>query len=121
MRAPPRRPAEPLLLRRLPGRIAPPCSAPFQTPAASKRLQASPAPLPTLPRLPQVWSLGQPTPNFTLEGHDKGVNCVDYFTGGDRWGLLFYNEERTGVVSPVADAALERADRLVSVAPLLAC
>jgi hypothetical protein len=21
-------------------------------------------------------------PNFTLEGHDKGVNCVDYFTGG---------------------------------------
>jgi hypothetical protein len=23
-------------------------------------------------------------PNFTLEGHDKGVNCVDYFSGG-RW------------------------------------
>jgi hypothetical protein len=21
-------------------------------------------------------------PNFTLEGHEKGVNCVDYFTGG---------------------------------------
>lgn len=20
-------------------------------------------------------------PNFTLEGHEKGVNCVDYFTG----------------------------------------
>jgi WD40 repeat protein len=30
----------------------------------------------------QVWSLGQPMPNFTLEGHEKGVNCVDYFTGG---------------------------------------
>ena len=30
----------------------------------------------------QVWSIGQPTPNFTLEGHDKGVNAVDYFTGG---------------------------------------
>lgn len=29
----------------------------------------------------QVWSLGQPLPNFTLEGHEKGVNCVDYFTG----------------------------------------
>lgn len=29
----------------------------------------------------QVWSLGQPMPNFTLEGHEKGVNCVDYFTG----------------------------------------
>ena len=30
----------------------------------------------------QVWSIGQPTPNFTLEGHEKGVNTVDYFTGG---------------------------------------
>ncbi len=30
----------------------------------------------------QVWSIGQPTPNFTLEGHEKGVNCVDYFNGG---------------------------------------
>ena len=30
----------------------------------------------------QVWSIGQPTPNFTLEGHDKGVNCVDYYNGG---------------------------------------
>jgi coatomer subunit beta' len=31
--------------------------------------------------LAQVWSLGQPTANFTLEGHEKGVNCVDYFNG----------------------------------------
>ena len=28
--------------------------------------------------------MGQPTPNFTLEGHEKGVNCVDYFVGGAR-------------------------------------
>jgi len=34
------------------------------------------------PRRAQVWSIGQPTPNFTLEGHEKGVNCVDYFNGG---------------------------------------
>lgn len=34
--------------------------------------------------LVQVWSIGQPTPNFTLEGHDKGVNCVDYYNGGKR-------------------------------------
>ena len=27
-------------------------------------------------------------PNFTLEGHDKGVNCVDYFAGGDRPYLI---------------------------------
>eukprot|EP00775_Hariotina_reticulata_P003983 gene3983-4236_t len=38
----------------------------------------------SLDRSVKVWSLGQPMPNFTLEGHEKGVNCVDYFTGGDR-------------------------------------
>lgn len=27
-------------------------------------------------------------PNFTLEGHEKGVNCVDYFAGGDRPYLI---------------------------------
>jgi len=35
-----------------------------------------------------VWSLGSPTPNFTLEGHDKGVNSVEYFTGGDKPYLI---------------------------------
>jgi WD40 repeat protein len=36
----------------------------------------------SLDRTVKVWQIGQPTPNFTLEGHEKGVNCVDYFTGG---------------------------------------
>ncbi|KFM23874.1 Coatomer subunit beta'-1 [Auxenochlorella protothecoides] len=31
-----------------------------------------------------VWGIGSHMPNFTLEGHEKGVNCVDYYTGGDR-------------------------------------
>ena len=38
----------------------------------------------SLDRSVKVWNLGQPNPNFTLEGHDKGVNCVDYFTGEQR-------------------------------------
>jgi coatomer subunit beta' len=38
----------------------------------------------SLDRTVKVWSLGQAVPNFTLEGHEKGVNCVDYFAGGDR-------------------------------------
>lgn len=38
----------------------------------------------SLDRTVKVWSIGQPTPNFTLDGHEKGVNCVDYFTGGAR-------------------------------------
>ncbi|MEW5308232.1 MAG: hypothetical protein WDW38_000207 [Sanguina aurantia] len=39
----------------------------------------------SLDRTIKVWCVGQPTPNFTLEGHEKGVNCVDYFTG-ERYG-----------------------------------
>ncbi|KAK9807397.1 hypothetical protein WJX73_000390 [Symbiochloris irregularis] len=42
----------------------------------------------SLDRTVKVWSIGQPTPNFTLEGHEKGVNTVDYFTGGDRPYLI---------------------------------
>lgn len=28
--------------------------------------------------------MGSAAPNFTLEGHEKGVNCVDYYHGGDK-------------------------------------
>uniref|UniRef100_A0A061QYC6 Coatomer subunit beta' n=1 Tax=Tetraselmis sp. GSL018 TaxID=582737 RepID=A0A061QYC6_9CHLO len=42
----------------------------------------------SLDRTVKVWSLGQPVPNFTLEGHEKGVNTVDYFSGGDRPYLI---------------------------------
>ena len=27
----------------------------------------------------QVWQLGATVPNFTLNGHERGVNCLDYF------------------------------------------
>jgi coatomer subunit beta' len=36
----------------------------------------------------KVWSLGSPVPNFTLEGHGKGVNFVDYYHGGDKPYLI---------------------------------
>lgn len=32
----------------------------------------------------KVWSLGRVVPNFSLEGHDRGVNCIDYFLGDDK-------------------------------------
>eukprot|EP00878_Enallax_costatus_P025093 GHUV01026814.1.p1 GENE.GHUV01026814.1~~GHUV01026814.1.p1 ORF type:complete len:321 (+),score=98.35 GHUV01026814.1:95-1057(+) len=48
----------------------------------------------SLDRTVKVWSLGQPMPNFTLEGHEKGVNCVDYFTGGDRPFLVSGADDR---------------------------
>ena len=42
----------------------------------------------------QVWQLGSPTPNFTLEGHEKGVNCVDYYSGGDKPYLISGADDR---------------------------
>ncbi|CAH8656088.1 unnamed protein product [Schistosoma rodhaini] len=43
----------------------------------------------------KVWSLGSGTPNFTLEGHERGVNCVDYSTSGDKPYLASGSDDRT--------------------------
>lgn len=42
----------------------------------------------SLDRTIKVWSLGSPMANFTLEGHEKGVNCVDFYMGGDKPYLI---------------------------------
>ena len=43
----------------------------------------------------KVWQLGgSTTPNFTLEGHEKGVNCVDYYYGGDKPYLISGADDR---------------------------
>ncbi|XP_047248399.1 coatomer subunit beta'-like [Girardinichthys multiradiatus] len=42
----------------------------------------------SLDRTIKVWQLGSKTPNFTLEGHEKGVNCIDYYNGGDKPYLI---------------------------------
>ncbi|KAL0973385.1 hypothetical protein UPYG_G00202770 [Umbra pygmaea] len=42
----------------------------------------------SLDRTIKVWQLGSSTPNFTLEGHEKGVNCIDYYSGGDKPYLI---------------------------------
>uniref|UniRef100_H2ZKI7 Coatomer subunit beta' n=1 Tax=Ciona savignyi TaxID=51511 RepID=H2ZKI7_CIOSA len=42
----------------------------------------------------KVWQLGSATPNFTLTGHDKGVNCVDYYSGGDKPYLISGADDR---------------------------
>lgn len=52
----------------------------------------------SLDRTVKVWNLGQPTPNFTLDAHEKGVNCVDYFVGGDRPFLISGADDRTAKV-----------------------
>jgi len=48
----------------------------------------------SLDRTIKVWQLGSPTPNFTLEGHEKGVNCVDYFHGGEKPYLVSGADDR---------------------------
>ncbi|KAI8004797.1 Coatomer subunit beta'-2 [Camellia lanceoleosa] len=42
----------------------------------------------SLDRTIKTWNLGSPDPNFTLDAHLKWVNCVDYFTGGDKPYLI---------------------------------
>ncbi|XP_023280798.1 coatomer subunit beta' [Seriola lalandi dorsalis] len=48
----------------------------------------------SLDRTIKVWQLGSRTPNFTLEGHEKGVNCIDYYSGGDKPYLISGADDR---------------------------
>ncbi|KAH9588991.1 WD40 repeat [Trypanosoma melophagium] len=43
----------------------------------------------------KVWSINSPVPNFQLEGHEDGVNCVDYYPGGDKPYLLSGADDQT--------------------------
>jgi coatomer subunit beta' len=50
----------------------------------------------SLDRTVKIWSLGSPTPNFTLEAHEtKGVNHVDYYPHSDKPYLLTTSDDRT--------------------------
>jgi coatomer subunit beta' len=42
----------------------------------------------SLDRTVKVWNLSSTSPNYTLEGHEKGVNCVEYYHGGDKPYLI---------------------------------
>uniref|UniRef100_A0A673A7X0 Coatomer subunit beta' n=2 Tax=Sphaeramia orbicularis TaxID=375764 RepID=A0A673A7X0_9TELE len=48
----------------------------------------------SLDRTIKVWQLGSKTANFTLEGHEKGVNCIDYYNGGDKPYLISGADDR---------------------------
>lgn len=47
-----------------------------------------------LDRTVKVWSLGSATANFTLDAHDKGVNYVEYYHGGDKPYLVTTGDDR---------------------------
>lgn len=48
-----------------------------------------------LDRTVKIWTLGSRTANFTLEAHDKGVNYVEYYHGGEKPYLLTCGDDRT--------------------------
>ncbi|XP_076946282.1 coatomer subunit beta'-1-like, partial [Bidens hawaiensis] len=52
----------------------------------------------SLDRTVKIWNLGSPDPNFTLDAHLKGVNCVEYFTGGDKPYLITGSDDHTAKV-----------------------
>ena len=49
----------------------------------------------SLDRSIKVWGLTASTAHFALEGHEKGVNCIDYYPGGDKPYLLSGADDRT--------------------------
>lgn len=49
----------------------------------------------SLDRTIKVWQFGSAQPNFTLSGHEKGVNCVDYYRGGDKPYLISGADDKT--------------------------
>ena len=52
----------------------------------------------SLDRTIKVWGLSASTPHYSLEGpgaHDRGVNCLDYYPGGDKPYLLSGADDHT--------------------------
>ncbi|KAL7413116.1 putative ER to Golgi transport-related protein [Mrakia frigida] len=43
----------------------------------------------------KVWSLGNATANFSLDAHEKGVNYVEYYHGGDKPYMITTGDDRT--------------------------
>jgi coatomer subunit beta' len=49
-----------------------------------------------LDRTVKVWSIGSSQPNFTLEAHEKGVNYVQYYHGGEKPYIVTTGDDRYG-------------------------
>jgi coatomer subunit beta' len=49
----------------------------------------------SLDRSIKVWGLGSHTPHYTLEGHERGVNCIDYYPSGDKPYILSGADDRS--------------------------
>lgn len=43
----------------------------------------------------KMWSINSSQPNFTLEGHEKGANCVEFFHGADKPYLISGSDDKS--------------------------
>lgn len=68
----------------------------------------------SLDRSIKVWGLGSHVPHYTLEGHERGVNCVDYYPSGDKPYILSGADDRTVKIwdYQVSDALIARRQSL---------
>jgi len=48
----------------------------------------------SLDRTIKVWGLGTESFHFSLDGHDRGVNAIDYYPGGDKPYLISGGDDR---------------------------
>ncbi|XP_050383784.1 coatomer subunit beta'-1-like [Argentina anserina] len=46
----------------------------------------------------KIWNIGSPAPNLTLEGHLKGVNCIDYFIRENKTYLFSGSDDFTAKI-----------------------
>jgi coatomer subunit beta' len=46
----------------------------------------------------KIWNISSSTPNFTLTGHEKGVNYVDFYHGSDKPFLISGSDDKTAKV-----------------------
>lgn len=49
----------------------------------------------SLDRTIKIWSLGSPKANYTLEGHEKGVNALGYYSGAEKPYLVSGSDDHT--------------------------
>jgi coatomer subunit beta' len=49
----------------------------------------------SLDRTIKVWGIGSAHPHFSLDGHERGVNCIDYYPGGDKPYLISGADDKT--------------------------
>jgi len=48
-----------------------------------------------LDRTIKMWNIGSPTPNYTMDAHDMGVNYVDFYPGADKPYLVTTGDDKT--------------------------